>query len=166
MKTVVHRATGLGAAALGLAMLTSQAGAQPAPARNPPTVYDESHPSFSDMMTSAVQPRHTKLGLALRAGNWDYMTYEAGELRGSFTRIVRSIPSYEGKNTAMLLSMITPQLDAMQAAVKARNAKAATAAYADLTATCNQCHVQQNRNYIVIRVPTVGMYSDQDFSPH
>ena len=33
-------------------------------------------PSMSDLMTSAVQSRHTKLGLAIKARNWAYLGYE------------------------------------------------------------------------------------------
>ena len=53
----------------------------------PASVYSDYHPSLSDMMTMAVQPRHTKLGLAIRVHNWAYAGYEVGELRGAFTRI-------------------------------------------------------------------------------
>ena len=168
MKRRFTRAARL-AGVIGLSALASQAIAQtaptPTPPRNPPSVYDDYHPSLSDLMTAQVQPRHIKLGLALRSGNWTYMAYEAGELRGSFNRIVRSMPSYEGKPSAQFMSMITPQLDAMVAAVRAKNMKATTAAYADLTATCNQCHESQGRTYIVIRAPTTAMYPDQDFAP-
>jgi len=76
------------------------------------------------------------------------------------------MPSYEGKDTAMILSMITPPADDVVAAIKAKDAKAAKAAYASLTATCNSCHQSLGRTYIVIREPAAAMYPDQDFAPH
>lgn len=151
------------AAAIGAAP-AQPAGAQPAPPRNPPSVYSDFHPSLSDMMTMAVQPRHAKLGLALRAGNLTYAAYEAGELRGAFRRIAQSMPGYEGKDTAMLLSQMNPPLDALTAAIRAKQPAAANAAYADLTATCNQCHQSLGRDYLVIRAPVTADFPDQDFS--
>jgi hypothetical protein len=35
-------------------------------------------------MTMTVQPRHTKLGLAGREGNWPYAAYELHELQEAF----------------------------------------------------------------------------------
>ena len=158
-------------ASLGLAVPFGASVAQPAPAapaapRNPPSVYAEYHPTLSDQMTIGIQPRHTKLGLAIQAGNWAYANYEVGELRGAFRRIAQAMPTYEGKDTTMALSMIMPPLDAGAAAIKAQDAKAATAGYADLTGTCNTCHQSLGRNYIVIRDPAAASYPDQDFSPH
>ena len=145
---------------------TAVPAAAPAPPRNPPSVYAEYHPSLSDQMTLSIQPRHTKLGLAIQAGNWTYAAYEAGELRGAFRRISQAMPGYEGKDTAMLMSMITPAADDLVAAIKAKDTKATKAAYASLTATCNSCHQALGRTYIFIREPTTAMYPDQDFSPH
>ena len=140
--------------------------AAPSPPRNPPSVYAEYHPSLSDQMTLSIQPRHTKLGLAIQAGNWTYAAYEAAELRGAFRRISQAMPGYEGKDTAMLMSMITPPADDLVAAIKAKDTKATKAAYASLTATCNSCHQALGRTYIAIREPEAAMYPDQDFRPH
>jgi hypothetical protein len=131
----------------------------------PPSVYADYHPSLSDLMTMAVQPRHTKLGLAVRARNWTYANYEAGELNGAFTRISRSIPTYEGKDTPELVAMIAKPIDNMRAAIRARDPGMADRAYAELTDTCNWCHAAQERTYIVIRAPAASPFPDQDFSP-
>jgi hypothetical protein len=139
--------------------------ATPAAPAAPPSVYAEFHPSFSDMMTGAVQTRHIKLGLALRARNWTYATYAVGELRGAFNRIARSIPTYEGRDTTAFLAMINEPVDGLRAAIVARDAARADAAYAELTRTCNQCHGANSRAYIVIRTPAAAMFPDQDFSP-
>jgi hypothetical protein len=154
----------LTALAAGTALLGSSAThAAPAPAPPRPSVYNDYHPNLSDMMTMLIQPRHTKLGLGLRARNWDYAAYEAGELRGAFRRVVASMPTYEGKDTAELVSMIGKPLDDMVAAVRTHDPARAEAAYAALTATCNMCHEAQGRTYIVIQPPTAATYPDQSF---
>lgn len=131
----------------------------------PPSVYADYHPSFSDLMTTAVQPRHIKLGLALRAGNWTYAAFAVGEMRGAFNRIARSIPSYEGRDTREFVTMIDDPLAKAQAAIAARDPRQADVAYAELTQTCNACHAASGRPYIAIRAPSTSMFPDQDFSP-
>ena len=143
----------------------TQAAPAPVAAAAPkPSVYTDYHPNLSDMMTMLIQPRHTKLGLGIRSRNWAYATYEAGELRGAFRRVIASMPTYEGKDTADLVAIINKPLENMQAAVRAHDAPMADAAYAELTSTCNMCHEAQGRTYIVIQAPVTAMYSDQNFS--
>src|SRR4051812_25251187 len=62
------------------------------------------HPSLADIMTMAVQPRHTKLGLAGRARNWTYVAYEARELRGAFNRVVRTVPTFNKTDMADMVA--------------------------------------------------------------
>jgi hypothetical protein len=158
----ILRAPSVCATIAGAAVVLSASPAAPAAS---PSVYAEFHPSFSDMMTSAVQPRHIKLGLALRARNWTYATYAVGELRGAFTRIARSLPIYEGRETTAFLAMIDAPVDNMRAAIAAKDPGRADAAYGELTRTCNQCHSSNGRAYIAIRAPSTAMFPDQDFSP-
>ena len=44
-------------------------------------------PGLGDFMTAAVQPHHTKIGLAGHAANWPLAEYEAKELRETFEDI-------------------------------------------------------------------------------
>jgi len=123
-------------------------------------------PSFGDLMTMAVQPRHTKLGLAGQARNWTYATYELNELRNAFARIARTIPVYRTAKTAELFTAMTQApLSAVSAAITARDATTFRAAYAQLTAACNACHVSLDHAAIVIRVPSRDDFSDQRFDP-
>ena len=125
-------------------------------------------PSLSDLMTSTVQPRHVKLGLAVKNGNWTYAVYEVSELRGAIKRIVRTIPVYDQKmNTESLMAMIMPPLDLLETAIKAKDGRGARQAFTALTATCNACHQQTlNRNYIVIVDPKESVFPNQDFRHH
>ena len=123
-------------------------------------------PSLGDLMTMAVQPRHTKLGLAGEARNWAYATYELSELRNAFARIARTIPLYRTARTADLFATMTQApLAAVNAAIAARDGMKFKSAYARLTAACNACHLSLDHAAIVIRVPGRGVYPDQRFEP-
>jgi cytochrome c553 len=51
------------------------------------------------------------------------------------------------------------------AAIKSGDAAKFTEAYAQLTATCNACHQSTDHGAIVIQVPKMSTYADQDFRP-
>jgi hypothetical protein len=145
-----------------LAVLGAAALAGPALAAAPPQA--DYHPSMADMMTMAIQPRHTKLGLAGRLRNWTYAAFEASELRNAFTRIVRTIPVYSQTDTAEMINpMVKDPLANLEAAIKAKDGRAFDAAYAKLTETCNTCHETQTKGFIVIKAPDASSYPDQDF---
>jgi hypothetical protein len=147
------------AAALACGALTAAAFAQaPAPAGPQP----DYHPSFGDLMTMAVQPRHIKLGLAGKARNWEYATYEASELRNAFGRIGRTIPAYRKQALPdMFASAVLPAMDKLDAAIKAKDGAAFDSAYKEVTASCNNCHMGLDHGFVVIREPTTSPYADQ-----
>ena len=134
-----------------------------APAASPQPDY---HPSMGDLMTMAVQPRHIKLGLAGRQNNWPYAAYELNELRNAFARIARTIPKYQTMDTAEMMTALTKApLDALDQAITSTNPAQFKAAYAQLTQTCNACHLSQKHGAVVIKLPDAAMFSDQDFRP-
>jgi hypothetical protein len=125
------------------------------------------HPSMGDLMTMAVQPRHTKLSYAVKARNWPYAAYEASELRHAFDRVAKTIPVYRDNDIASAASQnMKAPLDALDAAIKAHNAAGAAAAYGRITKGCNACHASLEHPEVVIRTPAPGAYPDQDFAPH
>ncbi len=132
-----------------------------APAVNPTPDY---HPSLGDLMTMAIQPRHTKLGLAGQAGNWPYAQYELSELRNAFARVARTIPTYRNIDMAAVIAALTiDPLKAVEQAINARDVRQFKTAYAGLTTACNACHLSQDHASVVIRVPDSNPYPDQDF---
>jgi hypothetical protein len=132
-----------------------------APAVSPPPDY---HPSLGDLMTMAVQPRHIKLGLAGQARNWPYAQYELSELRNAFARVGRTIPIYRTIDmTAVIGAMTAEPLNAVEQAIHAQDSRQFKAAYAQLTTTCNACHLSQDHGFVVIRVPSTNAYPDQEF---
>jgi hypothetical protein len=123
-------------------------------------------PGLGELMMAFVQPRHTKLGLAGAAQNWDYAAYELGELRETFEDIAKLILKHGKLEIApAIASTVKPPLDAVDAAIKAKDPAAFAKTYADLTAGCNACHQSADHPMIVIQVPTVSgtAFPDQDF---
>ena len=130
----------------------------------PPTLPDY-HPSMGDLMTTAIQPRHTKLGLAGQHKNWTYAAYELSELRNAFARIARTIPVYRNTDmTALIEGMTREPLSAVEQAIHDADAKRFNVAYQRLTDACNGCHHSQDHAMVVIKVPHGDVYPDQDFA--
>jgi hypothetical protein len=152
-----------------LLVWSSAGSAQSAPANTataassviPPPDY---HPSLGDLMTMAIQPRHTKLGLAGQERNWPYAQYELSELRNAFARVARTIPTYRNIDMAAVIGALTAEpLKAVEQAINAHDARQFKVAYAGLTTACNACHLSQDHAAVVIRVPSTNPYPDQDF---
>src|SRR3981189_3992043 len=75
-----------------------------APASSEAPAPEAYRPSFGDLMTIAIQPRHTKLGLAGQERNWTYAAYEFRELQSAFDRVAHAVPTHRSMNTADLIS--------------------------------------------------------------
>ena len=137
-----------------------------APANLPP---EEQKLGFDDLMTLLVQPRHLKVFYAGTQKNWELAAAESRNLRGALSRISQSIPKYLNLGVQeTTTSLFTPSLTALDAAIASADLKRFTAAYSDLTAACNACHVYLERPYIVIKVPettAADTYPNQDFRP-
>jgi hypothetical protein len=145
----------------GTAQTAPGPAAASAPAVNPMPDY---HPSLGDLMTMAIQPRHTKLGLAGQQGNWPYAQYELSELRNAFARVARTIPIYRNIDMAAVTGALTTEpLKAVEQAINAQDVGQFKTAYAGLTTACNACHLSQDHAPVVIRVPSSNPYPDQDF---
>jgi hypothetical protein len=120
---------------------------------------------MGEIMVAGVQPRHIRLAAAVRAGDWAYAAYALKELGETFERIPRAMPQYQGQKTSDIIDSFTKQpMSALDAAIKAKDAKGFKTAYAQLTQNCNACHQATGRAAVVIKVPTTTDASaDQDF---
>jgi hypothetical protein len=138
----------------------------PAPAARPGLVILDFKPAMDDLMTMLVQPRHIKLYYAGQAKNWKLAGFQVDELRGALARIGRTIPNYRniGVDTAVA-SIFTDKLKAVDAAIKAADSAQFNAAYSEMTAACNACHVGMEHPFLVIKVPDANNYPDQEFRP-
>jgi len=122
------------------------------------------HPGLGELMTAFVQPRHINLGLAGKEQNWPYASFELGELTEAFDDIAELVPKHDNLPIPeMIASTVKQPMEALDAAIKATDTVAYTKAYADLTASCNACHQSAGHPEIVIQVPTVSSFPDQDF---
>ncbi len=130
-----------------------------------PSVY---RPVTSDLMNAVIQPRHIKLWLAGKSGDWEYAEYERHNIGGALARIAAAIPIYKGQPMESLnAAFATPALSALETAIKQKDAAAFEKAYGDLTTGCNQCHQATNHPMVVIKVPNGNPLPDQDFeAPH
>lgn len=140
---------------------------QPAPPQGAPAGPTPYRMGMGEVMVFGVQPRHVKLEMAAKAGDWAYAAYALKELGESFDRVSRAIPNYRGKPTAdYLAGFVKEPMAAIDQAIKAADMPRFNAAYTQLTQGCNGCHQQADRAMVVIKVPdTNGAYADQDFKP-
>jgi hypothetical protein len=65
----------------------------------------------------------------------------------------------------MIKSTVAQPIEAVEQAVKARDADRFAVAYRQLTDACNACHRSAERGIIVIRVPEASSFPNQDFRP-
>jgi hypothetical protein len=125
------------AIALAAAMLLTPvaAGSQAAPS-------DSSYrPGLGDLMTMTVQPRHLKVGLAGQERNWSYAAHEVHELEEALERAAKLWPKWREIDIAGLIAGSTKEpIEALEEAVKAKDAARFNEAYARLTSACNACH--------------------------
>jgi hypothetical protein len=123
-------------------------------------------PGLGDLMTMTVQPRHTKLGLAVREGNWPYAAYELQELKEAFDRVAKAWPKWETFSIRDMMASVTKDpMRALDQAIKAGDPGRITSAYDQLTAACNTCHRSADHGVIVIQPPLASSFPDQDFRP-
>ena len=109
--------------ALAMAFLLAAAGAglpqtspQPQPQPSTPAPYVL---TMGDMMSTLIQPRHAKLGLAGRAQNWALAGYALVEIRQSFAGITKAQPRFRGLPVGELVDAAVSQpLDAVDTAIK------------------------------------------------
>jgi hypothetical protein len=143
---------------LAILLLPIAASAQTAP---PPY-----RPGLGDLMTMTVQPRHIKLAFAGLEKNWAYAAYELHELEEAFERAAHEWPQWQSVPIAEMIDSVTKEpMAAVSQAIKNADIDRFTAAYKQLTDACNACHQAANRAMIVIRVPELSSFPDQDFRP-
>jgi hypothetical protein len=121
-------------------------------------------PVTSDLMNAYVQPRHIKLFLAGSVQNWAYAEYERHNIGGALGRLAVAVPQYQGQSMeGLIATFATPQLAALDAAIKAKDEAAFRTAYEGLTTGCNQCHQATGHGMVVLQSPATDPFPDQVF---
>jgi hypothetical protein len=122
--------------------------------------------TMGDMMNTLVQPRHSKLGLAGREGNWPLASYALVEIRQVFAGIAKAQPRFRGYPVEELIdAAMTQPIGALDTAIKQQDAQKFAAAYDQLTRGCNACHAAVDHPYVVIKSPDASAFPNQDFEP-
>jgi hypothetical protein len=130
------------------------------------TAQPQYRPGLGDLMTMTVQPRHIKLAFAGREKNWTYAAYELHELEEAFERAAQVWPQWRSVPIAQMMDSVTKEpMAAVSQAIKDADTNRFNAAYKQLTEACNACHQAADRAIIVIRVPELSSFPDQDFQP-
>ena len=115
-------------------------------------------PRLADIMVN-TQLRHLKLWFAGRQKNWELADYELAQIEASFNDAANLFPGVPLTDMAV----VSAKAKIIGEAIKAKDEKAFTAAFSEMTAACNQCHQANGRGFIVIKVPTASPYSNQEF---
>lgn len=151
----------LAASVVGIA----QSAPAPAPAAPPaPPVILDFKPALDDLMTLLIQPRHQKLWAAGQQRNWTLAAFQLREMRAGFDRIAATIPKYQNIDLGpTFINIMDSQVRAVNGAITGQNPTLFNSAFADLTASCNSCHEALNHGFLVMKVPEVTGYPNQDF---
>jgi HAMP domain-containing protein len=151
------------AAAVGVLVVGASFAQQSGGETKSPAAY---RPGLGDLMTTTIQPRHLKLGLAGREKNWAYAAYELRELNEAFGRIAQVWPQWQSMPIPdMMRAALGDPMATLAQAIKNGNAEQFAAAYGQLTDGCNACHQSADRAFVVIQPPRASSYPDQDFTP-
>ena len=173
MMPKVFRAISIGVSAgsliFGLATASlSQSASKPAPMTNAERLRALTSFGFDDLMTMLIQPRHLKLYYAGNQKNWELAAAEMRDLRSAFLRITIANPRYLNNDVdSAIAAIMSPTMNAMDAAIATGGSKEFEKAYVELTTACNACHAYMEHPFLVIKVPDSGAaapYADQDFS--
>jgi len=165
------------ASLIGIAQ-SAPAPAAPAPAAAPPAaakagtpgapggplVILDFKPTLSDLMTMLIQPRHLKLWAAGQQRNWTLAAFELRELRAGFDKVAATIPKYTNIDLGpTFINIMDSQVRALNGAITSQNPMLFNTAFSDLTGACNSCHEALNHGFLVMKVPEVTGYPNQDF---
>ncbi len=124
------------------------------------------NPQMAALMSMLIQPRHAKLGLAGKAQNWELAGYMLKELRQGFAVVSKAVPRWKGLPVPDLFDAAMSQpITLIDFAIKLRYQRQFDEAYESLTKGCNACHGTTDHPFVVIKVPDVSSFPNQEFQP-
>jgi len=150
-------------AAPGAAKTAPGTGSTPADKEGPLQILDFK-PGLDDLMNMLIQPRHQKLWAAGQQHNWALAAFQLREMRNAFDRIAATIPKYSNIDLGpTFINIMDSQVRAVNGAIASQNPQQFMTAFGDLTAACNSCHEALNLGILVMKVPEVTGFPNQDF---
>ena len=117
-------------------------------------------PGIGELMNGIIQPHHYKLWLAGEHKNWKLAEYERHMLSGGFKRIVKY---HKADPVSGAVPMIYSEMDAIENAIKQKDAVAFKNHFVLLTNVCNTCHQATKVEFNVITVPSEKSFGNQQF---
>lgn len=129
---------------------------------------DQTKPGLGEIM-GVIQQHHAKLYYAGTEKNWPLAAYELNEIQESLDDAIQLYPG-KFKEVRVPLSELIPTMtkstmDQVHDAITRKNEESFVRAYQALSTSCSSCHAAANDPFIRIKVPSAGMFSDQDFAP-
>ena len=120
-------------------------------------------PGLGEFMT-LTQLRHAKLWFAGKAKNWDLAAYEIDELKEGLEDAAKLYPMHDGLPVGeMIKANVMAPLNELGKVAEAKEAARFDAAFDQLTAACNTCHVGTKHAFIKIQRPTLPPVTNQNF---
>jgi molecular chaperone GrpE (heat shock protein) len=117
-------------------------------------------PGFGELMSS-VQAHHAKLWFAGIHKNWKLAEFEVHEI----TEVLDDVKKYQNeREESKFIDMMLPALDSITSAIKNKEVTSFKNSYIFLTNTCNNCHLETEFEYNIVKIPEIQQYSNQDFS--
>jgi hypothetical protein len=120
-----------------------------------------------NLLMVATQLSHFKLWYAGVVKNWPLANYELAQIRTGIDRARHLYPN----NVQSNMTMMTPEVDEVEDAIKAKDSVKFSGAFSKLTAACNTCHEATGFGFITMRDPRLSPietspFSDESFSGH
>lgn len=117
-------------------------------------------------LMGAVANRHAMLWFAGQAGNWELVDYQIHEMEELIEEIEELHPVYGEVPVAQLLGEMThPAMEALEAALAARDQGSFTSSFDRLTQACNSCHVAADREVILVVRPSSPPITNLSLQP-
>ena len=143
--------------------------APPPPAAEKPAAAEPAGyvPGLGEIMT-LQQMRHAKLSVAGANANWGLADYELEELGEGFDDIVTFHPTHKDIKqplTEMVPAFTKAPVEALKAAIEAKDVAKFNTAFDQLTAGCNGCHQAASFGFNVVIKPTAAPMPNQQFAP-
>jgi hypothetical protein len=116
-------------------------------------------PGLGEFM-SDIQVHHAKLWFSGKNQNWKLADFEMGEIKES----VDGIKKYcTDRPEIKSLPILSPALDSVNNAIKAKNLQQFQKSFVFLTSSCNNCHQNTHHEFNVIKIPDTPPFTNQEF---
>jgi hypothetical protein len=126
---------------------------------------DELTPETAVLMAQ-VQTQHAKLYYAGHAQNWELAAYSLHEINEALQAVQTFNDQFEDFPTPLselVPSLVGQPLGEIHSAIRARDPARFAQAFASLTDACNSCHATLGKDFVQVRTPQGGEFTNQAF---